>query len=214
MNSLKHLLGFKIISIIRGVQPHNVLAITEALYEGGIRSVEITLNSPSALRVIENLSFKMGDKMLIGAGTVLGGEEAVDAVNAGARFIISPIVNKEVIDVAKQRGVVSIPGAFTATEIHQAVVYGADIIKIFPASVGPQYIRDLRGPFPHIPLMPTGGVDLDNIAAFSRAGAAAFGVGSALVKANKDLDNDYITSLTAKAKQFVTAISIEGEPGK
>ncbi|HEY6956488.1 MAG TPA: bifunctional 4-hydroxy-2-oxoglutarate aldolase/2-dehydro-3-deoxy-phosphogluconate aldolase, partial [Flavisolibacter sp.] len=136
------------------------------------------------------------------------------AVNAGARFIISPIVNKDVIDAAKQRGVVSIPGAFTATEIHQAVVYGADIIKIFPASVGPQYIRDLRGPFPHIPLMPTGGVDLDNIAAFSRAGAAAFGVGSALVKANKDLDNDYITSLTAKAKQFVTAISIEGEPGK
>jgi 2-dehydro-3-deoxyphosphogluconate aldolase/(4S)-4-hydroxy-2-oxoglutarate aldolase len=209
MDSLKHLLQYKIVSIIRGIQAYNVLAIAEALYEGGIRSMEITLNSPNALPVIENLVHKMGDKMLVGAGTVLQATNALDAINAGAKFILSPIVDNRVIQVTKQHGVVSIPGAFTATEIYQAFTCGADIIKIFPASIGPEYIKDLRGPFPQIPLMPTGGVHLNNIPGFLKAGAVAFGIGSALVKANENINEDYLKSLVTKAKQFVAVTSKE-----
>lgn len=211
MDSLKHLLQYKIVSIIRGIQADNVLAIAEALYEGGIRSMEITLNSPNALPVIEKLAYKMGDKMLVGAGTVLQATDALDAINAGAKFILSPIVDNRIIQVTKQHGVVSIPGAFTATEIYQAYTCGADIVKVFPASIGPGYIKDLRGPFPQIPLMPTGGVHLNNIPGFLEAGAVAFGIGSALVNAKENVNEEYLKNLVIKAKQFVAVVTSKEE---
>jgi 2-dehydro-3-deoxyphosphogluconate aldolase / (4S)-4-hydroxy-2-oxoglutarate aldolase len=206
MNTLTHILTHKIVAIIRGAKPEDVLRIVDALYEGGVRTVEVTLNSPNALGVIKNLVAKRGDKILVGAGTVLDATIAEAAIEAGAKFIISPIVDIETVKVTKRLGAVSIPGAYTATEIVLAYSNGADIIKVFPASIGAAYIKDLRGPLPHIPMMPTGGVQLENIAEFKKAGAVAYGIGSALVDSKQDVTDEYLKVLATKAKQFVDAV--------
>jgi 2-dehydro-3-deoxyphosphogluconate aldolase/(4S)-4-hydroxy-2-oxoglutarate aldolase len=205
-NSLTHILQHKIIAIIRGANPHDVSRIVEALYAGGIRTLEITLNSPNALELISEVSTVWQNKMLVGAGTVLDAASANAAINAGAQFIISPIVDIATIRATKERAVISIPGAYTATEIVHAFSNGGDIIKVFPASVGPAYFKDLRGPLPHIPLMPTGGVQLDNIQAFQNAGAVAFGIGTALVDSKEKITDAYLQLLTTKATQFVQAL--------
>src|SRR6186713_2438017 len=181
MTTLENLLDAKIVAILRGVEPSQVPAIATALEAGGIRALEVTLNSPDALGVIQRLADRFGDRLLIGAGTVLDAEDATAAMSAGARFIISPALDIPTIQMTRALGGVSIPGAFTATEILTAYRNGADIVKVFPASVGVGYFRDLRGPLPQIPLMPTGGVNLENIRDFQKAGAVAFGIGSALV---------------------------------
>jgi 2-dehydro-3-deoxyphosphogluconate aldolase / (4S)-4-hydroxy-2-oxoglutarate aldolase len=206
MNTLTHILTHKIVAIIRGAKPEDVLRIVDALYEGGVRTVEVTLNSPNALGVIKNLVAKRGDKILVGAGTVLDATTAEAAIEAGAKFIISPIVDIETVKVTKRLGAVSIPGAYTATEIVLAYSNGADIIKVFPASIGAAYIKDLRGPLPHIPMMPTGGVQLENIVEFKKAGAVAYGIGSALVDSKQDVTDEYLKVLATKAKQFVDAV--------
>lgn len=211
MESLQYILKHKIVAIIRGVQPEDVLPIVEALYEGGVRALEITLNSPEALSVIERIMVTYGDKLLVGAGTVLDAADSEAAIKAGAKFIISPVVDKDTIIATKANGAVSIPGAFTPTEIVQAYKAGADIIKVFPASIGPEYIRDIRGPLPHIPLMPTGGVHWNNIKAFQVAGAVAFGIGSALVDAKQAVTAAYQSELSAKAKQFVDTVNMQAE---
>ena len=205
-NTLAHILKHKIIAIIRGADPQDVIPIAEALYAGGIRCLEITLNSLNAFELISELSAIWQDKLFIGAGTVLDQASANAAIDAGARFIISPIVDLPTIQATKERGAISIPGAYTATEIVHAFSNGGDIIKVFPASVGPAYFKDLRGPLPHIPLMPTGGVHLDNIAAFQKAGAVAFGIGTALVDSKERITDTYLQSLSAKANQFVSAL--------
>ena len=133
--------------------------------------------------------------------------EAKAAMDAGAKFIISPSLDIETIRVTKEGGAVSIPGAFTATEIYAAYKNGGDIIKVFPASIGPGYLKDLRGPFPQIPLMPTGGVNLSNISDFKKAGAVAFGIGSALVDTTLKISDAYLKVLTEKAKRYVEAIA-------
>ncbi len=204
--SLAHILQHKIIAIIRGADPHDVIPIVEALYAGGIRTLEITLNSSNALGLISEITSSWQDRILVGAGTVLDAASANAAIDAGARFIISPIVDLPTIRATKERGAISIPGAFTATEIVQAYVNGGDLIKVFPASVGPAYFKDLRGPLPHIPLMPTGGVQLDNIRAFHQAGAAAFGIGSALVDPKEKITDSSLLLLTSKAAGFVKAL--------
>ncbi|MBD0284090.1 MAG: bifunctional 4-hydroxy-2-oxoglutarate aldolase/2-dehydro-3-deoxy-phosphogluconate aldolase [Flavisolibacter sp.] len=205
MMTLNQILENKIVAIIRGAQPDDVIKIAEALYEGGVKALEVTLNSPDALMVIETLSKKMEKELLIGAGTVLNALSAQSALSAGARFIISPNLDRETIQVTKESGAVSIPGAFTATEIVSAYQYGGDIIKVFPASDA-SYIKAIRGPLPHIPLMPTGGVNLENIQAFQKAGAVAFGIGSALVNTREEVTTEYLQQLTAKAKRFVQAV--------
>jgi 2-dehydro-3-deoxyphosphogluconate aldolase / (4S)-4-hydroxy-2-oxoglutarate aldolase len=206
MNTLTHILTHKIVAIIRGAKPEDVLRIVDALYEGGVRTVEVTLNSPNALEVIKNLVAKRGDEILVGAGTVLDAATAEDAIEAGAKFIISPIVDVETVKVTKRLNAVSIPGGYTATEIVLAYSNGADIIKVFPASIGAAYLKDLRGPLPHIPMMPTGGVQLENIVEFKKAGAVAYGIGSALVDSKQDVTDEYLKVLTTKAKQFVDAV--------
>ena len=207
MDALKHILQHKLVAIIRGPQPSDVLRIAEALYQGGVRTLEVTMNSPGALEVIKQLSVTMKDKLLLGAGTVLNPEQVEASVKAGAHFIISPNVDVETIKMTKQLGAISIPGAYTATEIVLAHKAGADIIKVFPAAANAAYIKDLLGPLPHIPLMPTGGITLENIAEFKKAGAVAFGIGSALVDARRVVTNEYLNELTIKAKQLVDAIS-------
>jgi len=206
MTTLENLLDAKIVAILRGVEPSQVPAIATALEAGGIRALEVTLNSPDALGVIQRLADRFGDRLLIGAGTVLDAEDATAAMSAGARFIISPALDIPTIQMTRALGGVSIPGAFTATEILTAYRNGADIVKVFPASVGVGYFRDLRGPLPQIPLMPTGGVNLENIRDFQKAGAVAFGIGSALVDGRQPVTDAYLRQLTATAIQFSSII--------
>jgi 2-dehydro-3-deoxyphosphogluconate aldolase/(4S)-4-hydroxy-2-oxoglutarate aldolase len=177
------------------------------LYDGGIRSIEITLNSPGAFEAIQLLSTEMEGRMAVGAGTVLNADAAKKAIDAGAQFIISPIFNASTIQQTKQHGVVSIPGAYTATEIYNAHVTGGDIIKVFPASAGPSYIKEILAPLPQIPLMPTGGVNLDNIQAFKQAGSVAFGLGKALVDTSQKCTDEYLQQLIKKAQDFVRAVN-------
>ena len=205
MNALTNILEHKIIAIIRGANPDDVLRISEALYNGGIRLLEITMNSADPLKVIGQVAEQLGDKMTIGAGTVLDAEMLKGAVDAGAKFILSPITDVHVIQTARDLGVVSIPGAYTATEIFTAFKAGGDIIKVFPAGT-PAYLKDIAGPLPQIPLMPTGGVTLENIAHFHRAGAVGFGIGSALVDTKRTVTEEYLAELTTKAKAFVDAV--------
>lgn len=198
----------KLVAIIRGAEPKSVLKIARALQAGGIRTLEITLNSPGALKVIEEVSSELGDELLVGAGTVLDPESARLAILAGAQFILAPTVNLKTIQMAKRYGAVSIPGAFTPTEILTAYEHGADIVKVFPASVGPSYIKDLRGPLPHIPLLPTGGVTLENVSEFMKAGAVGCGIGSALVNTKEEVTEAYLSRLTEKSRDFVKAVSL------
>jgi 2-dehydro-3-deoxyphosphogluconate aldolase/(4S)-4-hydroxy-2-oxoglutarate aldolase len=204
MNTKDILLKHKIVAIIRGADPAKLPYVADALYAGGIRALEITMNSEGALDQIQRLA-KKGGELLVGAGTVTDRTEALAALEAGAQFIISPNTDIEVIRLARSRGAVSIPGAYTATEIVAAWKAGADIIKVFPAA-SPQYIRDVRGPLNHIPLMPTGGVSLENIAAFQKAGAVAFGIGSALVDSREQLSDDWLKKLEQRAILFVNAL--------
>lgn len=205
MTVLDSIFKHKIVAIIRGAQPGNVIDIVHALHAGGIHAVEITLNSGDALRVIKEVVLAVKDSMLIGAGTVLNASSAIAAIDAGAQFIISPSLDIDTISVTKAKNIVSIPGAYTATEILKAHEAGADIVKVFPAS-GPQYIKDIRGPLSHIPLMPTGGIHISNIRAFRDAGAVAFGIGSSLVNTSQPFTKDYLSSVTGNAVAFVQAV--------
>jgi 2-dehydro-3-deoxyphosphogluconate aldolase / (4S)-4-hydroxy-2-oxoglutarate aldolase len=207
LDTLTSILKHKIVVIIRGIDPDDFLQIAGALLEGGLNVMEITLNSKNALSVIKKASLQMGDQLLIGAGTVLDAASAKEAVSAGAKFIVSPSLDIDTIRATKELGAVSIPGAFTATEILSAYNNGADIIKVYPASVGANYFRDLRGPFPQIPLMPTGGVNLSNIREFQKAGAIAYGIGSALIDAKQKMTKEYLIQITEKAKQFTAALN-------
>lgn len=207
MTTLSHILEHKIVAIIRGANPDDVLKIARALHEGGIRTLEVTLNSPDALAVVKDLSVKMWKELLIGMGTVLDPASAKEAILAGAKFIVSPSFHSETIQATKKLGAISIPGAYTPTEIVNAWNSGGDIIKIFPASANVNYIREIRAPLSHIPLMPTGGVTLENIGEFKKAGAVAFGIGTALVNTKEKITEEYLKRLTERAQQFVQAVS-------
>jgi 2-dehydro-3-deoxyphosphogluconate aldolase / (4S)-4-hydroxy-2-oxoglutarate aldolase len=207
MSTLSKILEKKIVAIIRGANPKEVLNIASALYEGGIRILEVTLNSPGAESVIELLSKRMGDQLLIGAGTVLDPASAKMAIALGAKFIISPNTDAATIEMTRNQGAVSIPGAFTPNEIQAAFQAGGEIIKLFPATLGPGYIRDIRAPLSHIPLMPTGGINLENIRVFSEAGAVAFGIGNSLYDRNKKITEEYLDQLKFNAGKFVSALT-------
>uniref|UniRef100_F4C7N4 2-dehydro-3-deoxyphosphogluconate aldolase/4-hydroxy-2-oxoglutarate aldolase n=1 Tax=Sphingobacterium sp. (strain 21) TaxID=743722 RepID=F4C7N4_SPHS2 len=207
MSILQHIKENQLVAIVRGADPKDILSIAEALYDGGIRLLEITMNSTEPLAAIEQVSNKLGDKLIIGAGTVLDSTMAKDAIHAGAHFILSPILDKRVIETTKSLDRVSIPGAYTATEIYQAYQMGADIIKVFPAT-SPSYLKDIAGPLPHIPLLPTGGITIDNIANFKKAGAVGFGIGSALVDTKQQVTGQYLLNLTHTARKFVEAVNV------
>lgn len=205
MSVLSQILEHKIIAIVRGVRPEDVLPLAEAMYKGGIRLLEVTMNSADPLAVIKEVCASMGDKMIIGAGTVLDAATAREAAAAGARFILSPVLEPEVIKTARELGVVSIPGAYTATEIYAAYKQGADMIKVFPATSA-AYIKDITAPLPKMHLLPTGGITPENIRDFQQAGAAGFGIGSALVNAKSAVTPEYLQQLTEKSQQFIRAI--------
>ena len=164
MTPLSQILQHKIVAILRGMNPKDVVNIAAALHEGGIKIIEVTLNSDEALPLIEILSSAFENRMLVGAGTVLTVKDARNAIAAGASFLISPALDLDVIKIAKDNSLISIPGAYTPTEVFTAWKNGADIVKIFPAP-GPDYIKNILATLNQIPIMPKGGVDIRNIGA-------------------------------------------------
>ncbi|ASE34745.1 bifunctional 4-hydroxy-2-oxoglutarate aldolase/2-dehydro-3-deoxy-phosphogluconate aldolase [Mammaliicoccus sciuri] len=207
MDTLQTIKETKLIAILRNANPNDILPIVETLYKAGIRAIEVTMNSPKALESIELISNEMKGKVVVGAGTVLDAESARLAILSGATFILSPTVDKDTIRMSKKYGTVSIPGAMTPTEILEAYEYGGDIIKVFPTtSLGPEYIKDLQGPLPHIPLLPTGGVSIDNVTDFIEAGAVGVGLGSALVNTKVETNKAYFEELEQKAQAFYNKV--------
>jgi 2-dehydro-3-deoxyphosphogluconate aldolase / (4S)-4-hydroxy-2-oxoglutarate aldolase len=195
-----------IVAVIRGASKENILPIANALKSGGVTALEITVETPGVLSAIEKLRAEFGDEVIVGAGTVLDPETARATIMAGARFVFSPTVNKETIKMTKRYGVLSIPGALTPTEILTAYENGADLIKVFPAYVfGPKYLKDIHGPLPQIPLMPTGGVNLENLGDFVRAGAVAAGIGSNLVNTKREINEQYLEELEQTARAYSQA---------
>src|SRR6185436_17752739 len=171
-----------IIAVVRTDNPAQVPAICEALLAGGVVAHEITFTVPNALEAIREASRRFGSKALIGAGTVLNGEACRAAIAAGAEFVVSPITKAEIAQAAHAADKAVMLGAYTPTEAQAAYEAGADFIKIFPADkLGPSYIKALRAPLPHLRIVPTGGVDLNNVREFFKAGCVAVGAGSSLV---------------------------------
>lgn len=207
MHTLQTIYQKRLVAVIRGATVENIVPIAEALHKGGIHILEITAETPDVLAVIRRLSRDAGDDIVVGAGTVLDPETARAAIMAGATFVFAPTVNLETIRMTKRYGVVSIPGAMTPTEILTAYEQGADIIKVFPAGVlGPDYFKNVHGPLPHVPLMPTGGVGLDNIRDYFAKGAVAAGIGSSLVDTKQVMTDDVLADITDKAEQFVAKL--------
>ncbi|MYA77488.1 MAG: bifunctional 4-hydroxy-2-oxoglutarate aldolase/2-dehydro-3-deoxy-phosphogluconate aldolase [Gemmatimonadetes bacterium] len=171
-----------VVAVLRADRPDALVQVAQAIGRGGIGAVEITMTTPGALDVIGECANRLGDEILLGAGTVLDPETARAAILAGAEYIVTPTLNPDVITLCRRYDKVVIPGALTPTEILTAWECGADIVKVFPATaVGPRYFKDVKAPLPQIDLMPTGGVDLDNAGDFIRAGACAVAVGGNLV---------------------------------
>lgn len=195
-----------ILAILRGLDKQETYDTVQALIEAGIFMVEVTSDSPNAWHVINTLKTKE-PRLVVGAGTVLDTETAREAIEAGADFLFSPVVRPEVIQIAHRYGRMAIPGVMTPTEALLAMECGADIVKLFPAgSLGVSYLKELRGPFPYIPFIPTGGITAQNASAFIKAGAVAVGMGSALV--NKDwLKTKNFAEITRMAKELGQEIS-------
>jgi 2-dehydro-3-deoxyphosphogluconate aldolase/(4S)-4-hydroxy-2-oxoglutarate aldolase len=180
--------------------------VAEALAAGGVSAIEITMTVPGAVALIEKLAQTTPSHILIGAGTVVDATTARDVIAAGARFVVSPILKLEVIAACHSHDVPAMPGCFTPTEIATAWEAGADIVKVFPATtLGPAFFKDVRGPLPHVRLMPTGGVTRENAGAWIRAGAVAIGVGTALVDPVAVAERRFDV-ITDNARHFVKAV--------
>jgi len=195
-----------IIAIMRAETSEQLIAAAEAIWRGGVRAIEVTMTTPGALQVIAAASARLGGDVLFGAGTVLDAETAQAAIGAGAGLIVSPTLDVDVIRLCNRYGVVTVPGCYTPTEMLAACNAGADLIKLFPAEVGgPAMLRAIRVPLPQLRIVPVGGVTLDNAAEYMRSGAAALGIGSALIN-RALLDAGDLAELTRRAAAFVAAV--------
>ncbi|MFC5450499.1 bifunctional 4-hydroxy-2-oxoglutarate aldolase/2-dehydro-3-deoxy-phosphogluconate aldolase [Paenibacillus aestuarii] len=197
----------KVIVIIRGIERPQAEPLFEALYAGGIRLAEVTLNTPGALDIIQEMRGKYEGRMSVGAGTVLDARMAEEAAAAGAQFLISPNTDQGMIRCALKHQVMPLPGAMTPSEIVQAVSWGAPLVKLFPcASFGPGYVKELRGPLHDVELVAVGGITKDNAASYLEAGAVGVGVGGSVVSLQEIRQNNY-TAITAYAKQLLAAVN-------
>ena len=203
----------KLIAIVRGLSPAHMLHLADALSAGGVSLIEVTFNQANpetwadTAGAIQALSRERTGKVLAGAGTVMTVEQLRMAADAGAQYIISPSISEEVIRETKRLGLVSLPGAFTPTEIAAAYSMGADAVKVFPAGiVGPEYIKAVRAPISHIPLLAVGGINAENCAAFLHAGCVGVGVGGSLVNKQWIADGAF-DKITALASEFIQNIS-------
>ena len=196
-----------VIAIMRAKSSQQLLRAADAIREGGVCAIEVTMTTPEALSVIEQAAAKYDQDVLFGAGTVLDSESARAAILAGAQFIVAPSFNTAVVETCRRYSIPVIPGAYTPTEILTAWECGADMVKVFPASVGgPAFIKALKAPLPQIEVVPVGGVNLDTTAEFIRAGAAAVGVGSSLINQELLESGDFGT-LTDRARRFVEEVA-------
>lgn len=195
----------KIISVIRGENQTIAEQTIDAIVEGGLHLIEITMTVPNAIELIKSLIKKYENTdVIIGAGTVLDKENAEEVINAGANFVVSPILDEEVIKVCTQNNILVIPGIATPTEAYNAMKYGAEILKLFPSNVyGPSFIKTIKGPFPNVQIIPTGGVNLENINEWMECGAIAVGVGGEFTKYAKLGDFEKIKNL---AKEITNKI--------
>ena len=194
------------IALIRADSPDGLLDCAKALAAGGLTSIELTMTTPGAIRMLEKATAELPD-FLFGLGTVLDAETARAGILAGARFIVTPALRPDVITMARRYSIPIFSGALTPTEIVNAWEAGADAVKIFPAEFfGPAYIKSVKGPLPHIDLVPTGGVNPDNVGEFLKAGAMATAAGSSLVDGKAFKEKNW-AAITAKAKAFATAVA-------
>jgi len=204
---MERILRTGIVAILRAADSCRLPEICEALAAGGIDIIEITFTVPQAEQVLARLAAQIGDRVLLGAGTVLDTETARLAIQSGAEFLVSPVVRPEVIQLARRYGKPVFPGAFTPTEVLTAWEAGADAVKVFPSdTVGPAYLKALRAPLPQIRLMPTGGVNLETAANFLRAGACAVGIGSSLVEPRAVAVGDF-ARVESLARQYVKIVA-------
>jgi 2-dehydro-3-deoxyphosphogluconate aldolase/(4S)-4-hydroxy-2-oxoglutarate aldolase len=207
-DQLQRILDCGIVAVVRSPDSQQLVEVARALADGGVTVVEITMTVPDALDVVRRVRTALGDRLLLGAGTILDAETARAAFLAGAEYVVAPTLNLEVIRLCQRYGKVVMPGAFTPTEILAAWEAGADIVKVFPADVvGPAFFKAMRGPLPQIRLMPTGGVDLNTAAEFLKAGACCLGVGGQLVepRAVAERNFDRIRELAKKYIEIVRA---------
>ncbi|MBQ15562.1 MAG: 2-dehydro-3-deoxyphosphogluconate aldolase [Planctomycetaceae bacterium] len=206
-SDLQRVLDGGIVAIIRASSGEQLVGVAEALYAGGIDVIEVTFTVPGVLEILSAVKRSLGEKILLGAGTVLDPESARAALLAGAEFIVAPNVNRDVITLCRRYDKVVMPGALTPTEVVAAWESGADIVKVFPADVGgPGYLKALHGPLPQVRLLPTGGVNLETIGDFISAGACAVGLGSALVESQAVADGD-MERIRSQAEAYVAAVA-------
>lgn len=209
---IARIIGTGLIPVVRAESSDIAMRAIDAIREGGISILEITMTVPGAIRVIEEVARLFNDDAIVGAGTVLDSETARACMLAGAQFIVSPALDLETISCCRRYGIPVMPGAMTPTEIVTAWKAGADLVKVFPANAlgGPGYIKALRAPLPQIELVPTGGVSLKTAADFIKAGAAALGVGADLVD-TAALRAGEGKVITDRAKQFIEIVKIARE---
>lgn len=208
INTLQQIAQSKIVAVIRADSSEEAIQITKACIEGGITCVELTYTIPGVEDAIKSLvsEYKDDSRVVVGAGTVLDETTARLAIMAGSEFLVSPAFSKQVAKLCNLYGIPYMPGCVTITEMQEALTYGTDVIKLFPGSlVGPDYIKAVKAPLPHVNIMPTGGVSLDNIQEWLDNGCVAVGVGGNLVNAAK-ADGDY-QKVTELARQYVEKIN-------
>jgi 2-dehydro-3-deoxyphosphogluconate aldolase/(4S)-4-hydroxy-2-oxoglutarate aldolase len=205
-SQLQQVLDCGIVAVVRSPDSQQLVEVCRALADGGVRVVEITMTVPNALDVLRQVRRELGDRVLLGAGTVLDPETARAVLLAGAEYVVAPTVNLDVIRLCRRYDKLVMPGAFTPTEILTAWEAGADIVKVFPADVvGPAFFKAMRGPLPQVRLMPTGGVDLTTAAAFLKAGACCLGVGGQLVEPKAVAERNF-ERVRDLARQYIAAV--------
>jgi 2-dehydro-3-deoxyphosphogluconate aldolase/(4S)-4-hydroxy-2-oxoglutarate aldolase len=195
-----------LLAVIRGPSPDLTIKMVAALVDGGVTGIEITYNTPDAEDVVSKLSRIFGSRILLGMGTLTRPEQAQSARDAGASFLVSPVCEPDLVRSMVDSGLLTMVGAFTPTEVFQAYNMGADVIKIFPGSLGgPAYVRALKGPLPHIPIMPTGGVSASNLAEWFSTGVVAVGAGSELCPPQLAMEGKF-DQITERAAEFVKLV--------
>jgi len=206
--TLAQITGIGLVPVVRTESAERAILAIKAIYRGGLRVAEITMTVPGAVRALEKIADQFGDKIVLGAGTVLDPETARVCMLAGAEFLVTPSLKLATIEIAKRYSKLICPGALTPTEVLTAWEAGADIVKIFPCGNvgGPKYIKALKGPFPQIEMIPTGGVNLETAGEFLKAGACAVAVGGELVDARLIREGRY-DSIEEKARQYLAAIA-------
>src|SRR6202049_1394923 len=205
-DQLRQVLDCGIVAVVRSPDSQHLVEVVRALADGGVTVAEITMTFPGALDIIKQVRAALGDRVLLGAGTILDPETARAAILAGAEYLVAPTVNCKVIRLCQRYDKLVMPGAFTPTEILAAWEAGADIVKVFPAEVvGPAYFKAIRGPLPQVRLMPTGGVDLNTAAAFLKAGACCLGVGAQLV-APREIAKRTCERICGRPRQYVALV--------